>query len=789
MKKILIYLFFSLQLFADSLYVREGYTYNPQSCSNTCEEVKEGYFTRVVGLNLPEGIITCNIYSEKEPLKVLETRKIVNQICKQEYTFIPDRSLESPDALRLDTQLEALQTKYFKNFINTGNAQYLTAPEYLVAILTADADVINIKETLEENRIVLNQGYTIFPNEQKEYEANFIQKIFDFFSEINPFSDDEKQLIPVEKYPLKLTSSTSQLISTIGVFWLDFLTETNFLYQETNFLIVMIIAPFSLLILMGETWTQRISKVDGANNWVGAGIVSAFVCLTMFLSYNVAKTGEEDFLGREKNLDQSFYQDNTGYMFTNGVQIANSFNAGFNKVYINQMARNASVNPNLTQEERIQKYNHLNNLSTVYDSYLDVCANTYDTTTLQNIASNLYATPMSYPPNETYNGISFYRYLKNQDDLIKNNLYSVEFCYEMHRQKSLLALKIHSLSKEIQNSKKALEDGMEERILNIAEVAYKNTVEMGFFSALTTSAMNATLSNLEEYQHYSDDIDAKREYIENETRKAMKTYSDVSASDLVDNDLISLFPKYIPYFAMPFFSDIYQGVSKMANLGGSESKEASGHLGIMGKFILKLAKATPFYTFLESLISIGTPAIVLAVSIWIYEYFLELLLPFAILSAGLLAVLFWIAEIVIYYLVIPFMFAHAMVKGQGEAISKFLSRGLIISARPTLIVFSIIVAILLNELYEAISIFVITKNFSAIFGLNELGMIDTFTGLIQQGFFELALKLIIPVIMFFVILIGSTLFLKQFGYTDEAEFGQQLQNSLESRGGRYNLPV
>lgn len=816
MKYLLIILCLTSALLAEkSLYVSDNYIYKPTSCEYSCEDVKDGYFSRISNINPENGLTTCNIYSVSNPLAILETRTTYNKYCKEEFTYITDKSEDAGSKLSIDNQLKALETKYFHNYINVGNTQFLTAPEYLVAVLTADADIINISETIEENRIILNSGYTIYPNENKQYEANFIQKIFNFFSELNPFAEDKNTIIPIENYPTNLKSSTSQLISTIGVFWLDFLTESNYLYQETNFLIVILIAPFSFIILLGENYTQQLSKVASSNNYVGEGIVSIFVCLTMFVSYTTAKTGETDFSGKEKNLDQSFYQDNASSLIGNGVKIANSFNASFNKVYINQMARNASINPSLTQMERLDKLDYLQKVYSEYDKYLNECSQLYNIDTLKNIVSNVYNLPLTYPPNEIYGNINFYTQLNNSNDLIKHNLYSISSCYQVNRQKQVYAMKIQSLAKEIEYSKEAYENGMEDRVLNIAEVAYKNTVEMGFLSALTTTSMNSILSNMEEWQHYSDDIDKKREYIEEETQKTMKTYSQIDSSDFLENDLVSMFPKYIPYFVMPFFTDIYYGVGRMADFGGNiatnalknnqpkstskskslnsalgmKTKKSEGYISLVANFVLKIAKQIPAFSFLESLLSIGTQAMILAVSIWIYEYFLQLLVPFAILSAGLLVVLFWMAEIVIYYLVVPFMFAYVMLKGQGNAISKFLARGLIIASRPTLIVFSIIIAILLHSLYEAVSVFIITKNFSAIFGLNELGMIDTFTGLIQQGFFEIALKLIIPVLMFFVIMIGSTMFLKQFGYSDEAEFGQQLQRSMENKGGRYSLPV
>jgi len=815
----IVLILFSSIFASQSPYIKDGYIYAPQECSYSCEELKDGYFSRVSNLNLEKGLITCSIYSVSNPLQVLETRTLFNKHCKDTYNYIPNKNHADLDTLTIDEQLKTLETKYFQNFSNTGQVKYLTAPEFLVAVLTADASIIDISETIDSNSIILKPDYTIYPNQSKEYEANFVQKIFDFFSDINPFSESENTIIPLDNYPSELKSSTSQLISTVGVFWLDFITEINFLYQETNLLLVMLISPFVFIVLMGEQFAQKLSKVHNHNNWVGAGVVSALVCLTMFVSYPVEEIDEVDFLGNEKKLEQSFYQDNASDLLANGVQIANTFNAGFNKVYINQMARNASVNPAMSQIERIDKLEHLELVHEAYSHYLSTCEQTYNMATLENVASKSFGMPLKYPPVESYGAINFYTHLKNPEDIIVSNLYSISSCYEVDRTRQLLSIQIQNLAKEIENAKNAIENGMEQRVLNIAEVAYKNTVEMGFLSALTTSSMNSMLANMEEWQHYSDDIDKKREYIEEETQKAMKSYSDVDASDFLENDLVAMFPKYIPYFAMPLFSNIYQGVGKMAGMSvdlsanyaerrlqknskadskslnkslgmqKKEEKKSNGFLDMLASFVLKIAKLHPSFSVLEAMLKIGGEAIILAVSIWIYEYFLALLVPFAILSAGLLVVLFWLAEIVIYYLVVPFMFAHAMVKGQGQAITKFLARGLIISARPTLLVFSIIVAILLNSLYEAVSMFVITKNFSAIFGLNELGMIDTFAGLIQQGFYEIALKLFIPVIMFFIILLGSTLFLRQFGYQDEAEFGQQLSSSLDAKGGRYNLPI
>ncbi|WP_419766990.1 hypothetical protein [Arcobacter sp.] len=815
-----------------SPYIKDGYSYKPTSCSTTCEEVKDGYFTRVSNNILEKGLITCNIYSVKNPLKVLETRVVYNDYCKKEYTFSPNRNIESPNTLRLDEQLKMLQTKYFQNFVGTGDVHFLTAPEYLVAVLTVDTKIINVKETIESNQIVLNPEYTIYPNEQVGYERNWYDGIAsdakDLWNAIGNkinkvFGIDRTPDKPYEpdKLPRELTSSTSQLISTIGVLWIDFLTESNSLYQETNFLIVMLLAPFSVIILAGESYTHKLStgSTGGSGNWVGGGVVSILVCLGMFMTHESATTNQKDIFGKDKKLEQSFYQNASSSIIMDGVQIANSFNATFNKVYINQMARNASVSPNLTQDERKQKLDYYAKLREVYNSRLATCSSIYNVDTLRNVVSNVYDLDLIYPPSEAYGSISFYTHLVNPNDIIKNNLYAVDYCYELDRQKSLLALRTKDLIKEYESGKIAIDDGMERRILNIAEVAYKNTVEMGFLSALTTASMNTTLSNLDEYKYFTDNIEDKRAYIERETQKAFYT-QDTNMSDVLETDFMAFFPKTLSYFMMPVFPQIYQGIQNMSGFGAdvskkyfkrkakvfrksdkqnngevgndvyfSEKSDNGSSIGMVANFIIGIAKRSPSFAVFEGLLKIGGDAIVLFVSMWVYDYFLQLLVPFAILSAGLMVVLFWVAEVVIYYLVIPFMLAYAMLKSQGQAVSKFLARGLIIASRPTLIVFSIIVAILLNSLYEAISVFVITKNFSALFGLNELGMINTFTALIQQSFYEIAVKLFIPFIVFFVILTGSMIFLKQFGYSDEANFGQDITSSLESRGGKYNLPV
>jgi hypothetical protein len=814
MNKILFFvLFLATTLFAQvSKYVEAGYVYEPETCEYTCEKPAEGYFARVDNIDVEKGLITCNFYNVLEPLNVLESRTNLNPHCKKEFTFIPDKSKKADGKLGIDEQLQALENKYFKGFINTGSVQYLTAPEYLVAVLTADADVINIKDTIEENTIVLNQNYTIYPNEQTTYEHSFWTGVIAKAGEITDSiynavagllgKDDFKRNTeyPVAKIDTKLTSSTSQLISTVGVLWIDFLTEANFLYQEANWMLIFLILPFTLIIMAGESATEKISEVqNNYNNWAGAGVASGLVCLTMFTTYEVATTSQVDIFDKEKKLEQSFYQDNTGFMFTQGVKIANSFNAVFNKVYINRLARNASVNPELSLEQMKQKNEHLKKVDNEYTKYLGECKKIYDTNKLGILSTGVYNTTLVYPPDEKYNNISFYTHLKKSEDEIKHDLYSVSSCYNIRRYQLILDKRIEKLNKEKELSKVALEDGMERRVLNIAEVGYKNTVEMGFLSALTTASINSMLENLEEYKHYSDDIVRKREEIDQETRNTLKD-KDISVSEaFFGNEFVSSFVKKIPYHTMPFYNDIYNAVNLYLvgsikgyasnKIKGKKNQDSHSTASFLAKKILNIAENSPAFAPLAMMAKGGELWVVQAISIWLYEYMLSILIPFAILSAGLLVVLFWIAEIIIYYLVIPFMFAYAMLKSQGQALTKFLARGLIISVRPTLIVFSIIIAIMLHGLYESISIFIVTKNFSALFGLNELGMIDSFTGLLQQGFYEVALKLFIPIVMFFVIVLGSLLFLKQFGYSDEADVGQQMMSSLEAKGGKYGMPV
>lgn len=803
-------------------------TYDPSTCTHTCPPMASGYFGRIVNVEPTTGSTTCRIYKNEDPYTPVSAYTFVNTACVKEYkkSDVKINKNKRQELNNFGDKLERLIDKYQNNYTQTGSIKFLTLADYLLAIITVDPSVINIKETLRINQIKLQSNYTISANNttnngswtkdiSRDFENLKIRATNLFNSIFGGEKLELKTYLKTEDDVFNDTVFTA--VGTIGVWWIDLLTEFDSAYVFANFMIILLILPFTLAISTAE---KALDKRERERNTKATGIVAAFIALTMFYAPFEEKTGTKNIFNEDKQISQTFFQTTAREFIYGSLDIVKYFNDAFTVVTIRQLAKNADINPLINEEQLKVDLEQAIKVQKFYKTYLIKCEQLYNVDSLALMTDKIYGGNIVYPPNEIHENMNFYDGYLKSGSLYQNSLYSVDSCYLMNRKRADAVSEISRIQKAQALRKTAQGDGIEDRILTIAEVALKTKEDMGFLSLGSIFTFISAISNTDEdFKSELDELSEKREQIREqsianvEDRKegVMNTISNGVNLLMTNSYTTDIIYKNMAYEAMPFYQDVKKPVETMVNdlfkvlenavnskavdrsdgLKRARSKLKSFRTNVFRKMTdhKKPLKARVILGTIKGALSVGKVVIIRWITNYIYEELLNVFLSLAVSSAFFIVVFYYLIKVIIYYLVSPFFFAYGMTKGQGEAYKKFLGQGIIILAFPTLIMFGVVIAYLAVHLFSDIVQFLVTYNYKTIYHVNELGFISTLRAGLEEQTLIIGLNFLTPIIAFVLILSTPVIIQRSFGYTDEADIGTQIGQSLEMKGGKHLLPM
>ncbi len=800
MKKLLLIITLCVSLFAQEEPIQENLkkyltgvpttqciTNIPLNTENFVKKSSDGadlFYLVLAGADLSTGRLTYDVYSatdkysegakiEQSLSEPVDTISFTNPSCN--YSKIDSSELQSmiqENGLsnyaqktnernnQLNTELKELENKYLgKNaeFNQTGDKKYLTTASYLLACFSFNESIIDIKQSLQLNKVTLKPGYTIHPNNQVErVEDTEVAKGF------ASVASSIKKKVETTYNEVILESISDFLSDNVILFLFDFRSNWNDIILEMKTFLFLTFIPFSVGFLSLSKITKKISKIHNFDDIAEKGVM-VVVLLFMFYFTNGTANKVELANGEEKNINLSNFQKYSSNFFAKSMEYADKSANVFSKSYINFKRKSAGY---LTDQEIV---NILEDSASAekqkgkINLFLDVC---YDQWNRDEVRNRFNIKPkkeiLSFPNQQQYsNFINGSRNANNIQQFLNEGItypmISLTGCYNLEREKA-------ELTKNIENNKKTLdsikdtqeEQADREQIKKIAKVQYYSTAEQGFLTIPQVAVTNIVTDNLNMFG-----ADPDKTKLKEETSKIKEETGVEDSSSLSKNTFGAL-----AYMMVPGANSIKEFVSD----AGSDFFEK---IPYFGKLVGSL---------------VGT-----SVAVGIMKY-IVLYLPVVALSMASLMVIGWyFISVFIYFLVSPFIIVYALSQQQTEIIKDFLIRGVALAFKPILIILSVVVAVMAVDLFKDLSIILFETNFTLLINIidensNPFSLLGLFF-VFLRGVVEVGTSIVATVSAFYLVFNGAEMILGMFGFKQSGiDVKEVVGGAVEGKTSKYNNP-
>ncbi len=800
MKKLLLIITLCVSLFAQEEPIQENLkkyltgvpttqciTNIPLNTENFVKKSSDGadlFYLVLAGADLSTGRLTYDVYSatdkysegakiEQSLSEPVDTISFTNPSCN--YSKIDSSELQSmiqENGLsnyaqktnernnQLNTELKELENKYLgKNaeFNQTGDKKYLTTASYLLACFSFNESIIDIKQSLQLNKVTLKPGYTIHPNNQVErVEDTEVAKGF------ASVASSIKKKVETTYNEVILESISDFLSDNVILFLFDFRSNWNDIILEMKTFLFLTFIPFSVGFLSLSKITKKISKIHNFDDIAEKGVM-VVVLLFMFYFTNGTANKVELANGEEKNINLSNFQKYSSNFFAKSMEYADKSANVFSKSYINFKRKSAGY---LTDQEIV---NILEDSASAekqkgkINLFLDVC---YDQWNRDEVRNRFNIKPkkeiLSFPNQQQYsNFINGSRNANNIQQFLNEGItypmISLTGCYNLEREKA-------ELTKNIENNKKTLdsikdtqeEQADREQIKKIAKVQYYSTAEQGFLTIPQVAVTNIVTDNLNMFG-----ADPDKTKLKEETSKIKEETGVEDSSSLSKNTFGAL-----AYMMVPGANSIKEFVSD----AGSDFFEK---IPYFGKLVGSL---------------VGT-----SVAVGIMKY-IVLYLPVVALSMASLMVIGWyFISVFIYFLVSPFIIVYALSQQQTDTIKDFLIRGVALAFKPILIILSVVVAVMAVDLFKDLSIILFETNFTLLINIidensNPFSLLGLFF-VFLRGVVEVGTSIVATVSAFYLVFNGAEMILGMFGFKQSGiDVKEVVGGAVEGKTSKYNNP-
>lgn len=808
------------------------------SCQYSCPDLQDGYFGRVANVNPQAGLTECYVYSTKSPSKKLATVENISKPCISEFKKEAAKvqkltPLKSKSEMSLETyeDLKKIEDKYYKNYKDVGmGREFINVPKYMIAGLTVDEEIINVPDTIKYNQITLNSGYTLYPNASTITESELKKSIQENQSFLENLTDSVKDFVGIYELPTPKDETTrienSNLVSPVKailtnsvIFIMNFLNEYNEVMLIAKTYILFTVIPLTIGLAVLSKITKSISSINDLEDITERIVLGVATMFIFFFTTTNIKIDDEN------QISQTNFHQLIRPIFYKGAYLGDLAGQSATKAYLKYKLREVGLAPlDIVNSTRVEKAK-IQNEQLIYSSIIKDCSETYNTNELKQYVGVSIGLNQTYPPSEDLSRYSsqigkdiktnFYNksFLKNEALVKKHNLSSVSLCYQAERTYLENKEKIKDyeyLLKGYELSSK--NNGMQKQINLLANMQYRNDVELGFTSLPLLATTSILIDNIGLFKNPQGDRLDREQLLKDYRKSAGYEIGSVVEGDNLLTKPINWTISNLSYTMLPFASGVQNTVYKLlknedshdsfksivSNAVESFSSLKTGIFGIgkelLGSITGKLLENENVAQFLS-----------IFVSILVMMYLISYLPIVAIAGASFSVIFFYYLSIEIYYLVIPFLIAFAFATSQGELIKNFMRNGLILAIKPLLIVVSIVMALFAKEFFETMNYALVNWQFEPMFAITQnvdLSTLSSFTSNIStyaladfglvffKGFLILANSIIGIIVVFYLVLNGANMILDMFGVRD-ASFDVQsgIGSQVDNKTNQWNTPI
>lgn len=783
-----------------------------------CPQVKEGYVTRVKDVNIKNGETQCYVY-EKGSNKALGIVSNVNEQCMEDhFKLLNKQKSDISDSLKEFEAKKEQKSKlgyqnikeqkdlYFNKYVDGGNQEYLDASKYIIAGLTLDNKIVNVSESINRNKVVLQEGYTVYPNSYRQGDK------YEWYDDVAIFLGTDKEIEKraktdfalISETTTSLSSMTPELLSNVTVYIMHFMSEYNVQMLELKSFLLFTVVPFTLFFLLQSKLTKKMGEISDFDDAYERVFFTALTLFVFFFSTTTIRLDNVSYNSDDRKVSQTNYQNWFRNIFYEGSEIATGVARAGTTAYLRYKTQDlgAISSAHLTTLEI--EYEMLKKERDMYlndkgSGWLGECYKSFDTEKMKNDISSINNLGMRFPTSEILQNKDANGIINGNVNWYAEGLYlkeganpnlSVSGCSNFERRYLTLKSRIIELKDdsdeknikgEIADYARASKDETINKQLDIlVKTQFKNSAELGWIAFSMVPTINIAINELEIIS--SPTSEARKELTE-ANKEAQKNSlgigsEDTSAKQAITNEMIEKLSN-IAYMMLPAADSLYKLFKDL----GQET------LTILVNAVPLLAPILKF--------GIGGVAadaaialLALMVTVTIMKFLLVIFPLIGIIMASVLAIAFYFFSVEIYYIISPFIIVFAMASQQGEVIKKFLKVGVTLAIKPIIIVISLVMAIWAYEFFKVFNDILVDWNFNSIFAVmraDGLQLFNTFFLTIAKQFIHIGLNIVAFVVVFYMVLNGANMIMDMFGISDaNVDMQSSVGSNIDNKTSKWN---
>lgn len=713
----------------------------PKTQGFACPVVKDTYFTRIKDVNFWDSSLTCYVFDG------------ISGVLLDQIKYTNPENIESLKALKLKFEKEVQNSiketnKVGNNLIsNLNNLEknfkrdyltdyYLNLPTFLIAGLTIDPTIIDIKNSILRNKVEINSPYTLYSNLFKSDET-LNEPITDSFTQ----REVQKQL------DTSIVSTTKEMISNSILLIFHFFEESNDSILRLKTYLFITVLPFAFLFLGQQMITKKISGVRNHTDYAEKALLTVVSLFLFYFSVGKIEINNED------KINQVAYHNMFRPILFEANDIANDVAFSAMNSFLKYKMTDLNYVSNDTLKQLLVQKKMLQNENQFYmDNLTKECIEKYDLNAVKlslNINSKIN---MPFPTSESQikngNYVNPYTQFENPE---KRSAVSLSGCGIMWKKMKEKEQQIKDIDNQIVLIQKNQSNTQTAKKLEIlARSQFQNFAELGWMAMPLLASTNFALKEVDAIENYATKVNVKA--ISQDRFNARNEMNENEDTTQIDLEILN----NLPYLFVPFATTIK-----------SELKE----------FI-----TVPYLDRFIPQITAGARSIF---TILIVKFFIGLLPAVVIFSGSLLSIGFWLISVMIYYLIAPFLIGFALTTNQTSILKKYLRFGLILAFKPLMIVVSIIIAMFAVEFLMNLNNFMITFNIQDVRAM--FSSFDTSYTMFKMVmiFMNIVGSLIIAMMAFYLVFKGADLIIGMLGVRDiNFDVQNSFGDAIESKTNR-----
>jgi hypothetical protein len=263
-------------------------------CPELQNQYKNGYQVTTLDIDPNKGQITCAVFQkdkfsderELKAFKALQKKTFTKKECQEELAYFNNEDTsDDTDNLRSilrsrEDEIQNINLKYKFDYKTSGGQKYLDMGDLLDHVITVDSTKINIQKSLNAWELILQNGFTITPNNM--VINSFKGSVETLLRYYNGYEISDNNLISEIENKISINNTSSHISNNQVLMFLDFSVNINSVISQASTYAAVLVVFWSVMTWVFNAATNKIGPAQNNENHWGRGIFGVVVFVLLF---------------------------------------------------------------------------------------------------------------------------------------------------------------------------------------------------------------------------------------------------------------------------------------------------------------------------------------------------------------------------------------------------------------------------------------------------------------------------------------------------------------------------